>query len=67
MLVLTRRRDEEIYIDKGKIKIKVIYKRNGNLALGITAPKGIDVERKEIFLNKRNNPIKKNDFKQDEV
>ena len=55
MLVLTRRIGEQIYIDKGSIQIKLLYERNGNIAIGIKAPKHIDVDRKEIFLSKQLN------------
>jgi carbon storage regulator len=57
MLILTRRIGEEIFIDKAQIKIKVIYARNGSVAIGINAPKSIDVDRKEIYLRKRLNEI----------
>ena len=58
MQILTRKIGEEIFIYKGQIKIKVIYARNGNVAIGINAPKWIDVDRKEIYLRKRLNEIK---------
>lgn len=51
MLVLNREVGESIIID-GKIEIKIcdIRKRNSNaqIRLGITAPKGVEVHRKEI-------------------
>jgi carbon storage regulator len=53
MLVLTRRIGEQILIDKGQIEIKILYERNGNVAIGINAPAHIDVDRKEIFLRKQ--------------
>jgi len=53
MLVLTRKKGEEIWINKGQIRIRVIYKRRGAMALGIQAPADIDVDRKEIFLRKQ--------------
>ncbi|WP_419420708.1 carbon storage regulator [Legionella sp. D16C41] len=53
MLILTRRIGEQILIDKGQIEIKILYIRRGNIAVGIKAPKHIDVDRKEIFLKKR--------------
>ena len=59
MLLLTRRAGEEILIDKGQIKVKVISERNGQVMLGIHAPVGVDIDRKEIFLRKRANPIDK--------
>lgn len=53
MLVLTRRIGEQILIDKGQIEIKMLYVRNGHIAVGIKAPAHIDVDRKEIFLRKQ--------------
>ncbi|HAU2125180.1 TPA: carbon storage regulator [Legionella pneumophila] len=58
MLVLTRRKGEQILIDKGQIQIQVIYQRRGVVTLGIKAPPHIDVDRKEIFLRKQANPEK---------
>ncbi|RAP35732.1 carbon storage regulator [Legionella quinlivanii] len=55
MLVLTRRVGEQIFIDKGQIKIKVLFVRNGNIALGIQAPSQIDVDREEIYYRKQDN------------
>ena len=52
MLVLTRRVGEEILIDKGQIQVKVLYERNGIIAIGIHAPDHIDVDRKEIFMRR---------------
>ena len=59
MLVLTRRIGEEIMIDKGQIKIKILNIRNGLVAVGIQAPNRVDVDRKEIFFRKKNNPQRK--------
>lgn len=53
MLVLTRRVGEQIFIDNGRIKIKVLYRRKGMLAIGIQAPKHIDIDRQEIFSRKK--------------
>ena len=53
MLVLTRRVGEQILIDKGQIEIKMLYVRNGHIAVGIKAPNHIDVDRKEIYIKKR--------------
>ncbi|HAT1867311.1 TPA: carbon storage regulator [Legionella anisa] len=61
MLVLTRRKGEQILIDKGQIQIQVIYQRRGVVALGIKAPPHIDVDREEIFLRKQANPEKTDD------
>ncbi len=53
MLVLTRRDGESVLIDKGRIRIQVLYRRNGRMALGITAPLDVEVDREEIFLKKQ--------------
>ena len=53
MHVLTRRVGEEIVIDNGQIQIKILYVRDGNVAVGILTPAQIDVDLKEIFLKKR--------------
>lgn len=52
MLTLIRRIGEEIYIDKGRIKVLLISEKEGLIKLGIEAPKHIDVERKEVFIRK---------------
>ena len=56
MLVLTRRVGEQIFIDKGQIKIKVLFVRNGNIAIGIQAPSHVDVDREEIYYRKQDTP-----------
>lgn len=52
MLTLIRRIGEEIYIDKGRIKVILISEKEGLIKLGIEAPKHIDIERKEVFIRK---------------
>ncbi|AMQ28919.1 TPA: carbon storage regulator [Legionella pneumophila] len=52
MLILIRRMGEAIYIDKGRIKVLLISEKEGLIKLGIDAPKHIDVERKEVFIQK---------------
>lgn len=52
MLVLTRFTDEEIWIDLGRIKIKVIEARSGKVRLGFEADDDVAVDRKEIALDK---------------
>ena len=64
MLVLSRRIGEEILIDKGEIKIKILYFRKGAVALGVHAPNRVDVDRKEIFFRKKNNPYGGNAIKE---
>ena len=48
MLVLSRRVDESLLIDKD-IKITVLDIKGGQVRLGITAPKSIRVHREEVF------------------
>ena len=64
MLVLSRRVGEEILIDKGQIKIKILYMRGDSVAVGIKAPNCVDVDRKEIFFRKLNNPLGGNHAKE---
>ena len=48
MLVLSRRVDESLLIDKD-IKITVLDIKGGQVSLGITAPQSIKVHREEVF------------------
>ncbi len=55
MLVLSRQKDESIIIG-GNIEITVVEFRGDKVRLGITAPKDIRVDRKEIHeLRKKEN------------
>ena len=48
MLVLSRRVDESLLIDK-VIKITVLDIKGGQVRLGITAPESIKIHREEVF------------------
>jgi carbon storage regulator len=48
MLVLTRKQDEKIVIDDD-IEIVIVEVRGRRVRLGIAAPKGVRVHRKEIY------------------
>jgi len=48
MLVLSRKLNEKIIID-GNIEIEVLSIENGNIKLGITAPKDIEILRQELL------------------
>lgn len=48
MLVLSRKKDERILIDNGKIIITVIDIVGDRVRLGIDAPKEIPVHREEV-------------------
>lgn len=49
MLVLSRKRDEEIVINDDII-VRVIEIRDDNVRLGIQAPKEVSVHRQEVWL-----------------
>jgi carbon storage regulator len=48
MLVMTRRRDESILVNRD-IEITVVEIRGDKVRLGITAPKEVPVHRREVF------------------
>ncbi len=48
MLILSRRRDEQIVIGDG-IVITVVSVRGGNVRLGIEAPPQVSVHRQEVY------------------
>jgi len=48
MLVLSRRVDESLLIDKD-IKITVLDIKGGQVRIGITAPPSIKIHREEVF------------------
>ncbi len=49
MLILSRKTDQSIIID-GNIEIKIIDIDEGKVKLGISAPKDIEVHRREVYL-----------------
>lgn len=51
MLALTRKLDEEIVIDGG-ITVKIIGIKCGRVMLGIDAPPGVSIDRKEVHLRR---------------
>jgi carbon storage regulator len=50
MLVLTRIKDESLMIGDD-VEVTVIEVRNGKVRLGVEAPRGVAVHRKEVWLN----------------
>ncbi len=48
MLILSRKRDEQIMIGDG-IVITVVSVRGGNVRLGIEAPSHVSVHRQEVY------------------
>lgn len=53
MLILSRKKDESIIID-GNIEVKIISIEEGKIKLGISAPKDVEIHRKEIYLQIQN-------------
>ena len=49
MLVLSRERDQVIYINGEEIKITVVDIRGNKVRLGIDAPRHMPVHRKEVY------------------
>ncbi|MCT4605034.1 MAG: carbon storage regulator CsrA [Marinisporobacter sp.] len=68
MLILSRKIDEGIMIDKN-IEIKVIGIEEGKVKLGISAPKDIEIHRKEIYLEiqKENKEAARGSLNLDEI
>ncbi len=48
MLVLTRKEGEELWMNQGDIKVHILDVKNGNVRVGIEAPRSVDVLRKEL-------------------
>lgn len=48
VLVLSRKPNEEILIDDGRIIMKVLEIRGNKVRLGITAPSSVSVHRSEV-------------------
>ncbi len=48
MLVLTRKLDESIMLGKD-IEIKILGVEDGKVKIGISAPKSVEIMRKEIY------------------
>ena len=55
MLVLTRKINEIIMIDQGKIEIKVLGMNQDHVKIGINAPPEVSVDRLELFNKKQAN------------
>jgi len=53
MLVLTRKNKEAIQIGE-EIEVKILGIEGDQVKLGIEAPKSIDIHRKEIYLDIKN-------------
>lgn len=53
MLVLTRKIGQQIFVNNGSIKFKVLGVKNDNVCLGVLAPDDVDIDREEIYLQKQ--------------
>lgn len=53
MLVLDRKIDQKILINKGTIQIKVLRINDDIISIGINAPQHIDIDREEIYIKKQ--------------
>lgn len=53
MLILTRRPGEKIVIADREITIEILQARNGQVRIGIDAPKGVRVDREEIYVRRQ--------------
>jgi carbon storage regulator len=60
MLVLTRHADESLIIGD-LVEITVVEIRGNKVRLGITAPKDVSVDRKEVHESKQGKEKKKGD------
>lgn len=68
MLILSRKPDESIMID-GKIEVKIIAAEDGRVRIGISAPKEVEIHRKEIFdqIQKENKKAANPSIKMDQL
>jgi len=55
MLVLTRKKGESIVISD-VVEVTIVEVRGDKVRIGITAPDDIDIDRKEVYENKKANP-----------
>lgn len=52
MLILSRHKDQSIFMDKGSIRIKILKVDRGKVSLGFEADRYIDIDREEIYIRK---------------
>lgn len=64
MLVLTRNKNEEIVICVGDEEIRIgVLSEHKKVRLGISAAEGISVDRKEVYLRKKQEEAEKHEKK----
>lgn len=49
MLIITRRVEEQVFIDQDHIKVMVLGVKGSQVRLGIEAPKSVSVHREEVY------------------
>lgn len=57
MLVLSRRKEETIIVDSGRITFKILEIRGDKVRVGIEAPPGVSVDRQEVWLSKQQEKV----------
>ena len=65
MLILSRRRNESIIVDNGKIKFTIMSVNGGQVKVAIEAAPEITIDREEIFFRKISNPNFKKEINSD--
>lgn len=55
MLVLSRKENEEVVIDR-RIRVKLVKLGRGRVSLGISAPPEVDIHRAELLTNDSQDP-----------
>jgi carbon storage regulator len=50
MLALTRKTDESVFLDGGRIKVTVLWIRGDRVRLGFNAPQDCRIDREEVHL-----------------
>ncbi len=56
MLVLSRKENEEVVIDR-RIRVKLVKLGRGRVSLGISAPPEVDIRRAELLMNDSQGPL----------
>lgn len=52
MLILSRKIGERVLIDDAAIQVKILDVKGNNVRIGFEAPKGMDIDREEIYAKK---------------
>jgi len=56
MLVLSRKENEEVVIDR-RIRVKLVKLGRGRVSLGISAPPEVDIHRAELLTDDSRGPL----------